>query len=415
MPETALPLTAAQSELWQRCVREPGNAVYNLGGLYDIHGPLDTARWTAAVREGVREAEGLRVQFVVEDGEVRQAVVAREPEITLLDLDRDAAEEWMRADLRTPFDLNAPMLPRFALIRIAPEHHLGYVTVHHVVSDGFSQLLLFRRILEIYDAGPASGKGAPPPLRLLVEDDVAYHADPARHERDRAMWAGRFPRTPAPTTLSSRPFTPATDFVREAATVPGEVARQLRAAAWDVRAALPGLLIAATGAYVQRMAGTPDVLLNLLTTARTDAQLRPIPGMVANALPVPVPIRPGMSRGELVAEAATEIKRTVRHQRYRGRRVREHLGLPGDPRPFGPTVNILRVGQERSFGGCRASVHDLSTGQVDDLEFVIGETPEGDLPLTVIANPALYRPDEVAAHAAGFVAFLADFAREGAL
>jgi len=229
------------------------------------------------------------------------------------------------------------------------------------------------------------------------------------------MWASRFPVGREPTTLSSRPFVPAADFVRESTMVPGEVSRQLRAAAWDIRAALPGLLIAATAAYVQRVTGTADVLLNLLTTARTDSRLRSVPGMVANAVPVPVPIRPGMTRGELVTEAAVEIKRTVRHQRYRGRRVREHLGLPGDPRPFGPTVNILRVGQERFFGGCRATVHDVSTGQVDDIEFVIGETPEGGLPLTVIANPALYRQDEVAAHAARFVAFLADFAREGAL
>ncbi|MDX3187121.1 condensation domain-containing protein [Streptomyces sp. MN03-5084-2B] len=413
MPETALPLTAAQSELWQRCVREPGNAVYNLGGLYDIHGPLDPARWTAAVREAVREAETLRVRFVLEDAETRQAIVDVEPEVALLELTREAADEWMRADLRTPFDLTAPMLPRFALIRLAPEHHLGYVCVHHVVSDGFSQLLLFRRILEIYEAGPAAGKGAPPPLRLLVEDDVAYHADPVRQAEDRAMWASRFPVGREPTTLSSRPFVPAADFVRESTMVPGEVSRQLRAAAWDIRAALPGLLIAATAAYVQRVTGTADILLNLLTTARTDSRLRSVPGMVANALPVPV--RSGTAHGELVAQTVAEIKQTVRHQRYRGRRVREHLGLLGDPRPFGPTVNILRVGQERSFGGCRASVHDLSTGQVDDLEFVIGETPDGGLPLTVIANPALYRPDEVAAHAAAFVAFLADFAREGVL
>jgi hypothetical protein len=307
------------------------------------------------------------------------------------------------------------MLPRIALIRVAPEHHLAYVCVHHVVSDGFSQLLLFRRVLEIYDAGPDAGKGAPPPLRLLVEDDVAYHADPARHGSDRAMWASRFPGEREPTTLSSRPFVPATDFIRESALVPAEVARKLRAAAWDVRAALPGLLIAATAAYVQRMTGSPDVLLNLLTTARTDPRLRPVPGMVANAVPVPVTIRPGMTRGELVTEAAVEIKRTVRHQRYRGRRVREHLGLTGDPRPFGPTVNILRVGQERHFGGCRATVHDVSTGQVDDIEFVIGETPDGGLPITVIANPALYRQDEPAAHAARFVAFLEDFARKEVL
>ncbi|MEQ0558026.1 condensation domain-containing protein [Amycolatopsis sp. NEAU-NG30] len=411
MPETALPLTAAQSELWQRCVREPGNAVYNLGGVYDIRGPLDAGRWISAVRQAVREAETLHVRFTRgDDGETQQVIVAEEAEVTLLDLSREAAEAWMQADVRKPFDLTATLLPRFALIRIAPGHHLGYVCVHHVVSDGFSQILLFRRITEIYDGGQAAAEGAPPPLRVLVEDDVAYQADPARHGDDRDMWAGRFSRTFAPTTLSSRPFAPATDFARESAVVPAEVTRKLEKIAWETRVALPELLIAAAAAYVQRMAGTPDVLVNLLTTARKGALMRSVPGMVANSVPVPVTVRPGMTRGELVAEAAVEIKQSVRHQRYRGRRVRRHMGLDGDPRPFGPTVNILRVGEERLFGGCSATVHDLSTGQVDDLEFVIGETPDGSLPLTVLGNPALYRRDELAAHAARLVAFLTDFA-----
>ncbi len=413
MPETALPLTAAQSELWRRCVREPGNAVFNVAGFYDIHGPLDTGRWTAAVRAMVREAECLRVRFVAGDGEPRQVVVPAEPGVTLLELRREAAGEWMSADLRTPFDLAAPLLPRCALIRVAPEHHLFYLCAHHLVSDGFSQGLLFRRVTELYDAGTPAEEGALPPLRLLVDDDVAYHAGSAHHERDRAMWTGRFPRTPELTALSARPPAPATDFVRASVLLPGEATRKLKAAAWDARVALPELLIAATAAYVQRMAGTPNVLLNLLTTARKGAAARSVPGMVANSLPLPVPIRPSMTRRDLVTGAAEEIRRTVRHQRYRGQRVRDHLGLPGDPRPFGPTVNILGLGAERLFGGCRATAHELSTGPVDDIEFIAGETPAGDLAVNVNANPALYRQDELAAHAARFVGFLADLADLG--
>ncbi|WP_410641042.1 amino acid adenylation domain-containing protein [Amycolatopsis sp. lyj-346] len=410
-PETALPLTAAQAELWRRCVREPGNAVFNVAGFYDIRGPLDTGRWTAAVRAMLREAECLRVVFTAGDGEPRQLVVAAEPDVVLLDLTREAADAWMRADLRTPFDLTAPLLPRCALLRVAPGHHLFYLCAHHLVSDGFSQGLLFRRVTELYDAAPDGH--VLPPLRLLVDDDVAYHADSARHERDRLMWTDRFPHVPEPTTLSARAPAPAADFIRESVRLPAEATEKLKAAAWDARVALPELLIAATAAYVQRMAGTTDVLLTLLTTARKGAAARSVPGMVANSLPLPVPVRPSMTRGDLVTAAAAEIRRTVRHQRYRGQRVRDHVGLSGDPRPFGPTVNILGLGAERTFGGCRATAHELSTGPVDDIEFIAGETPAGDLAVNVNANPARYRQDELAAHATRFVAFLADLAGLG--
>ncbi len=413
MPETGLPLTAAQSELWQRCVREPHNAVFNIAGFCDIRGPLDAERWTAAVRAAMWEAECLRVRFVDEGEETRQLVLPVVPEVTLLELSREAAEAWMWEDLRTPFDLAAPLLPRCALIKVGPERHLAYTRTHHVVSDGFSQGLMYRRFTEIYDAlteGRPFGQSAPPPLSRLVEDDVAYHADAARHERDRAVWADRFPRTPELTTLSVHPPAPATDFIRETVVLPREAARKLKAAAWDARVALPEVLIAATAAYVQRMTGSSDVVLNLLTTARKGALMRTVPGMVANSLPVAMTILPGMTRGDLMVHAAEEIRRTVRHQRYRGQWVRNHMGLPGDLRPFGPSVNILGLNVERVFGGCTATAEELSTGPVDDIEFIAGEIPGGGVSVHVNANAALYSRAELAAHAARFGEFLENFA-----
>jgi len=252
--------------------------------------------------------------------------------------------------------------------------------------------------------------GALPPLRRLVEADLAYHAEPVRHERDRALWADRFPRTPELTTLSAHPQVPATDFIREAVMLPREPTSKLKAAAWDARVAMPEMLIAATAAYVQRMVGTTDVLLNLLTTARKGALMRSVPGMVANSLPVPVTILPAMTLADLVVHAAEEIRRTVRHQHYRGQWVRNHMGLPGDLRPFGPTVNILGFNAERVFGGCTATAEELSTGPVDDIEFIAGETPAGEVSIHINANPALYSQEELAAHAARFVGFLADLA-----
>ncbi|WP_208630404.1 non-ribosomal peptide synthetase [Amycolatopsis kentuckyensis] len=135
-----------------------------------------------------------------------------------------------------------------------------------------------------------------------------------------------------------------------------------------------------------------------------------MPGVVANPLPLPLTVRPDMTRAELLAHTAAEVRRTVRHQRYRGRLVRGHLGLPGDVRPFGPAVNVLGLGEARSFGGCVATGRVLSTGPVDDLEFIIGETGGDGLFLDVNANPALYTGDELDGLLTLFVAFLAEFA-----
>src|SRR5689334_15627339 len=117
-----LPLTAAQSELWYRWQDARDSAVFNVAGYYDIRGPFDPELWTAAVRQVVREAETLRVRFEVVDDEPRQVIEPAGVDVPVRDLAGEpdpaaAAEELMWAQLRTPFDPAAPLVPRCVLYR----------------------------------------------------------------------------------------------------------------------------------------------------------------------------------------------------------------------------------------------------------------------------------------------------------
>ncbi|MEU5259418.1 amino acid adenylation domain-containing protein [Amycolatopsis sp. NPDC021455] len=414
----ALPLTAAQTELWYRWQEARDSAVFNVAGYYDIRGPFEPELWTAAVRQVVREAETLRVRFEVVDDEPRQVIEPAGVDVPVLDLAGEpdpaaAAEELMWAQVRTPFDPSAPLVPRCVLYRLGAGRWRFFMCLHHLAVDGFSQGLLLKRLTDVYDAlvsGRPSGEDALVPLEVLVDDDRAYHAGSAEFDRDRALWTDRFPCPPEPTSLSGRAPALATDVVRRSARLSRSDAERLRESAWRARVALPELVVAATAAFAGRMTGSRDVLLTLLTTARRGAAARRAPGVVANPLPLPLTVRPEMTRGELLAHTAEEVRRTVRHQRYRGRLVRGHLGLPGDVRPFGPAVNVLGLGETRAFGGCTATGRVLSTGPVDDLELIVGETGGDGLFLDVNANPALYTGDELAGLLTLFVDFLAEFA-----
>ncbi|MEU0530190.1 amino acid adenylation domain-containing protein [Amycolatopsis tolypomycina] len=413
-----LPLTAAQTELWYRGEEARDKAISNVAGYYDIRGPFDAELWTAAVRQVVREAETLRVRFEVVGEEPRQVIEPAGVDVPVLDLSGDpdpgaAAEELMWAEVRTPFDLSAPLVPRCVLYRLGPGRWRFFMCLHHLAGDGFSQGLLLKRLTDVYDAlvsGRPSGGGALPQLAVLVDDDRAYHGGSAEFDADRALWTDRFAAPPELVSLSARPPVLATDVVRRSAWLPRADAERLKETAWQSRVAVPELVVAATAAFVRRMTGSPDVLLTLLTTGRRGAATRRIPGVLANPLPLPLTVRPDLTRGALLARTAAEVRRTVRHQRYRGRLVRGHLGLPGDVRPFGPAVNVLGLGQVRSFGGCVATGRVLSTGPVDDLEFIVGETGDDGLFLDVNANPALYTGDELARLLQLFVEFLAEFA-----
>jgi hypothetical protein len=63
-----------------------------------------------------------------------------------------------------PFDLSKGPLLRTALTRTGEEEHILMVTMHHVVSDGWSQGLLIRELAALYEA---FDHGRPSPLKPL--------------------------------------------------------------------------------------------------------------------------------------------------------------------------------------------------------------------------------------------------------
>ncbi len=90
-----------------------------------------------------------------------QVVLARiEVPWRLIDLSDCAAAEQQRrlsellaADRLERFDLAAPPLMRFALIKLGPERHRLLISNHHLLMDGWSAPILVRELLEAYGQG----------------------------------------------------------------------------------------------------------------------------------------------------------------------------------------------------------------------------------------------------------------------
>ncbi|QUQ65769.1 non-ribosomal peptide synthetase [Kutzneria sp. CA-103260] len=418
-PGDGLPLSAAQTEIWVGQQLDPGNPVYNTGGYVDIRGGLDVDRYQAALRATVREAQTLRVRFTPGDGEPRQVVhpFADWPSpVTDLTGEADPAArsvELMEADLARPLDFDNGPLFRFALHKIGPEHYHHYVCTHHIVLDGFSYGVFYNRFSRIYDAlgeGTDPTDGVLAPVSELLDDEAAYAAGP-KLARDEEFWRERFTETPDLTNLSGRrPATPRSYLRRSS--VLSDVMADVKAASWQARVAWPTFVIAAAGAYVQRMTDSDTVMLTMPATARTGAKARAIPGMRANFLPLQLRIAAATTRAQLLAQAGEQVSLTVRHQHFRGRQVRQLMGLDhADQRPFGPTVNVLDYGASFSFGDCVCVMNDLTSGPVEDFQITAYETSDGELGFHFNANPEVYREEELAAHQRRFLDYLTDFVR----
>ncbi|GAA2084311.1 hypothetical protein GCM10009801_45360 [Streptomyces albiaxialis] len=417
-----LPLSGAQREMWYAQQLDPGNPVFTMGDHLDLTGPVDPARLAAAWAALVAETECLRARFTERDGEPVQTVHPAPadgvplPVRDLTGTDEPDAESRrrMREGMERPSSLGEGAYGA-ELHLLGPERVRLFTHANHILMDGFSRSLFYRRLAALYAAGPGgsdatAAQGPLPPLRLLAEDEAAYEGS-GRQEKDLAFWEKRFDGTPQPTLLSAGRPGPARHTLRRTAPLPPETSARLRALAWEDRVTWPTTLIAATAGYLSQITGERGVLLTLPVPARTGATARSVPGMRANFLPLPLSVPPSATRRALLRTTAEGLRSTLRHQNHRGDRLRRELGLTGDAaHTYGPTVNVLESGAEFTLGaGVTGALHNLSTGPVPDLQVIYLDAPGEGWTLRLDAHPDRYTEEQLDTHLRRLLGYLRAF------
>ncbi|HVT17885.1 MAG TPA: amino acid adenylation domain-containing protein [Thermoanaerobaculia bacterium] len=185
VPRTAeLPLSFAQQRLWFIDQLAPGNPAYNMASAVHLQGALDQAALMRSLGEVVRRHESLRTTFPAVHGRAAQVIAAPAPValpvVDLAVLPRTLRQEervrLQRQEARRPFRLAVGPLLRGALLRLDGAEHVLLLTVHHIVSDGWSTDLLGQELAVLYNA---FGQGRPSPLPELA----VQYADFAHWQR----------------------------------------------------------------------------------------------------------------------------------------------------------------------------------------------------------------------------------------
>ena len=179
------PLSYGQQRLWLLNLLDPDSPVYNIPAALRLTGGLDVAALRRALDEVVSRHEILRTTFPTIEGKAIQIVhPERLSDLSVADLSSLPAGEGARQaremvfqEARRPFDLSLGPLVRAGLINLAERDHVLTVTMHHIVSDGWSSGVLINELSALYNAFSA---GLPSPLPELA----IQYGDYARWERD---------------------------------------------------------------------------------------------------------------------------------------------------------------------------------------------------------------------------------------
>lgn len=294
------PLSYAQQRIWFLDQMDPGNSAYNVPAAIRLAGQLDLPALLRSLEEIVRRHESLRTVFSGIDGQVVQIV--QEPEswtLSLIDLSELALGELeaealklAKQDAALPFDLtHGPML-RTRLIRLTPHQHILVLTMHHIVSDGWSLGVFIRELSTLYEA--FSGGQASPLEELPIQ-----YADYAHWQREQLSGAGleqhlsywREELKGAPLVLELPTDRPRPNVQRTCGrSLPFALAKklsaELEALSRRESTTLYMTLLAAFQTLLYRYTGQEDFLVGSAIANRNRAETEGLIGLFVNTLPL---------------------------------------------------------------------------------------------------------------------------------
>ncbi|HXI03876.1 MAG TPA: condensation domain-containing protein, partial [Candidatus Saccharimonadales bacterium] len=207
------------------------------------------------------------------------------------DPDREErARGIVEAEALKPFDLSLGPLIRARVVRLGAEDHLFLLTMHHIVSDGWSMGVLVREIAALYEAY-AGGKESPlGELPIQYADFAVWQRERLsgeRLERELGYWRERL--TPLPPVLelpADRPRPAVQSFRGGMAEVKvaAELAERLKAVSREEGATLFMTLLAAFDALLSGWTGERDVAVGTGVANRTVEELEGLIGFFVNTL-----------------------------------------------------------------------------------------------------------------------------------
>ncbi len=294
----AAPLSFAQERLWFLDQLEPGSSIYNIPSAVRLTGPLDVAALERALNEIIRRHESLRTTFANENGQPVQVILPHLtlalPMVDLRDLPAPERETEARrlADeqARQPFDLTRGPLVRVRLLRLGIDDHIVLLTMHHIISDGWSMGVFIREIALLYPGLAAGAPASLPELPVQYADFAAWQRDWLQGDvlqEQLAYWKQQLAGSPPKLELATDHPRPAAQTYRGASLafdVSREVYDALKALSQREEATLFMTLLAAFQTLLYRYTGQEDLCVGTPIANRNRAEIENLIGFFVNTL-----------------------------------------------------------------------------------------------------------------------------------
>ncbi|MEH2327802.1 non-ribosomal peptide synthetase [Nostoc sp.] len=293
-----IPLSFSQQRLWFIDQLYHGSSFYNIPIAFHITGKLNIRVLQQSLNEILKRHEVWRTTFTVVNGEPVQEIA---PQLTwdlpIINLEHLSGKDWesevkklVAESAKKPFNLAKGLLVRATLLRLSEEEHILLVTMHHIITDGWSCGVFLRDLSRLYAAFWTNQPSPLPELPIQYADFTIWQRDRIQGEflaTQLNYWKqqlkGELPVLQLPT---ERPRPNVTTFIgaKQYFTFSKALTDALRQLSQQADATLFMSLLAAFNILLYRYTDQEDILIGSPIANRNRAELEGMLGLFVNTL-----------------------------------------------------------------------------------------------------------------------------------
>jgi amino acid adenylation domain-containing protein/non-ribosomal peptide synthase protein (TIGR01720 family) len=349
------PLSHAQQRLWIDH-QAAGASNYNMPEAYLFEDRLDVEALARAIAALVDRHEILRTHYLLVDGELRQSVldqlqiVLREEDLAHETAVPEKMQAIIDAEASAPFDLAAPPLLRFAVVRQPASGDVLIIVMHHIVGDGWSRAVLHRELSLLYDAFRHGRTNPLAPLRIQYKDYAVWDAT-RQFEREERYWLANLAGAPTRVALD-HDFAPSGAELmrgsRRERNLGPDIADGLRWLTLHHSTSLSNIVLALFTLLLFRTSRQQDICIGMIFANRNHPEIERLIGFFVNVLPIRTQLRTDMEFGELLEQVTTKVQEALDHASYPFDRLVRQLDRKGGSvvRPFLDVIYAFQSGSQ---------------------------------------------------------------------
>jgi thioesterase domain-containing protein/acyl carrier protein len=388
------PVSLQQQRFWLLDRFFPGNPAYNIAVRWRLTGKLDPRTAERCVNEIVRRHQVIRTRFEMRDGSLVQIIepflAIKMPVIDLrhfAEAERRVEEDRITVDeARRPFELTRLPLIRATLLHLSEQEHMLLVTVHHIVSDGWSIGVFVDELAALYPALADGRSSRLPELPFNYSDYALEQLSELRNGSNQQLeyWTrtlANLPRFEVPTDWT-RPSVQTSNGAIASVLLRKELTDAL--GAFSARQGVTFFMTAyaALNAMLYLRTGREDIAVGTPVAGRSSVESESLIGVFINVLVLRCDLSADPTFLELLARGRKTVLGALANQGAPFERLVEVL-KPRRNLNQSPLFSVNFIYQRafvrnQSFGGISLTdIPSRSPGAIYDLNFFMVERLEG--------------------------------------